>query len=239
MKEISEPAGASGGSEPSGSDDGVRIIPPPQHNFQDAAARALSAVRAQPDEQLEWLGARRQADRWLLPALDDVLVVDPGDGAVRTSRGRTVGPWWQILTLHYLSASARPAAEPPKVTFADLPAGRAYAAVYRQRVTERLCGTVGRDRPSLARAGEELGGRAVAGGDLAFEFQVFPHLRARLIWYEGEDDDAPEGQARASEPVLPPSAVLLLPPNVEAFLSVEDIVVLSERIVSRLSGGRF
>ena len=238
MKEISEPAGASGESETSGSGDGVRIIPPPQHNFQDAAARALSAVRAQPDEQLEWLGARRRADRWLLQVLDDVLTVDPGDGAVGTSRGGTVGPWWQILTLHYLSASARPAAEPPKVTFADLPAGRAYAGVYRQRVTERLCRTVGCDRRSLARAGEELGGQAVAGGDLAFEFQVFPRLRARLIWYEGEDE-APAGQAGASAPLLPPSAVLLLPPNVEAFLSVEDIVVLSERIVSRLSGGGF
>jgi len=48
----------------------------------------------------------------------------------------------------------------------------------------------------------------------------------RLIWRAGEDE-------------LPPSAVGLLPDSAEAFLSMEDVVVFSERIVSRPPGGTF
>ncbi len=201
-------------------------VPPPQQNLQQAAALALTAVRAQPIEQLQWLGARRQGDRWALPVLDELLSIDLDDGAVRTSEGRRAGGLWQVLTLHYLSASGRPVAGPPRVSFAHLPAGMAYAGVYHQRVIERLCRTVGRDRSSLCRAARALGGRAVSGGDASFDFQPYPRVRVRLVWYAGDED-------------LPSSGVMLLPETIEAFLAVEDIVVLSERIVSRLSGGRF
>jgi hypothetical protein len=214
-------------------------VPPAQQNLQEAAALALSAARAQPPEQLEWLGGRPRADRWRLEVLDDVLTVDLAEGAVRTSEGRAVGPWWQILTLHYLATSSRPAASPPEVTFAALKAGRAYAGVYQKRVIERLCRTVGRDRASLLEAARRLGGQTVAAGDAAFDFQVYPRLRLRLVWYAGEEAPPAEHELQDLEPRLPPSAALLLPSNIEAFLAVEDIVVLSERIVSRLSGGRF
>lgn len=205
---------------------GSRRLPPLQQNFEDAVVRGLAAVRAQPVEQLAWLGARRAGERWALAVLDDVLSLDLADGTVRTSDGRITGPWWQILTLHYLSATSRPGERPPEVTFASLPEGRGYASVYQQRVIERLCRTVGLDGETLAQAGRELGGTAVPGGDAGFDFQVYPRIRLRLIWYAGDEE-------------LPPSAVMLLPENVQAFLPVEDIVVLSERIVSRLSGGRF
>jgi len=214
-------------------------VPPPQQNLREAAALALSAVRAQSREQLEWLGGRPRADRWRLEVLDDLLTVDLAEGSVRTSEGQTVGPWWQILTLHYLATSSRPAQPPPEVTFAVLPAGRAYAAVYQQRVIERLCRSVGRDRASLLEAGQRLGGKTVDAGDAAFDFQVYPRLRLRLVWYAGEQEPPANHELHDPEPRLPPSAVLLLPSNIEDFLAVEDIVVLSERIVSRLSGGRF
>jgi len=209
-------------------DESIRgpAVPPPQRNLQQAAARALAVVRGQPVEQLRWLGARARDDRWDLPVLEELLSIDLDDGAVRTSEGRPVGPFWQVLTLHYLSTSGRPAAGPPSVSFAHLPSGMAYAGVYRQRVIERLCRTVGREGDSLRRAARALGGRAVSGGDAGFDFQPYPRIRIRLVWYAGDDE-------------LPPSGVMLLPQTIEAFLTVEDIVVLSERIVSRLSGGRF
>ena len=58
------------------------------------------------------------------------------------------------------------------------------------------------------------------------DFQVYHRVRVRLIWYAGDEE-------------LAPSAVFLLPVNIESFFCLEDIVVLSERIVSRLAGGRF
>ncbi len=214
-------------------------VPPPQQNLRAAAALAFSAVRAQSPQQLEWLGGRPRADRWQLEVLDDALTVDLAEGAVRTSEGRTVGPFWQILTLHYLATSSRPAQPPPEVTFAALPAGRAYAGVYRQRVIERLCRSVGRDRASLLGAAGRLGGKTVDAGDAAFDFQVYPRLRLRLVWYAAEQAQPANHEPQNLEPGLPPSAVLLLPRNVQDFLAVEDIVVLSERIVSRLSGDCF
>ena len=203
-----------------------RPVPPPQHNLRTAAARALAAVRAQDPEQLQWLGARPQDERWAVPVLDEVLSADLDDGAVRRADGQAVRPWWQILTLHYLSVTGRPAERAPEVTFADLPGGRGYASVYQQRVIGRLCGTAGRDKQTLCRAGAALAGTPVSAGDVAFDLQAFPRIRLRLIWYAGDEE-------------LPPSAVMLLPENIRAFLAVEDIVVLSERIVSRLGGGGF
>lgn len=214
-------------------------VPPPQRNYEEAAARALMLVRKQPAEELEWLGARRVGDRWELPILDDVLTVELQGGAVRDSAGRPVGPWWRVLALHYLAVPDRPKQEAPATTFADLPSGRSYVPVYRQRVIERLCRTAGRDRKTLRRAGEVLGGKVLRdsaesgsapgtppAGDLVFEFQVFPRVQFRVVWFAGDEE-------------LAPSASVLMPGNIESFLPLEDIVVLSERLIARLGGGRF
>jgi hypothetical protein len=66
----------------------------------------------------------------------------------------------------------------------------------------------------------------VAAGDAAFDFQVFPRFSMRLIWHAPDEE-------------FPPTATLLLPPNVESYFVAEDIVVLSEGLVSRLSGRPF
>lgn len=218
---------------------GRPAVPPPQRSYEESAARALAVVRAQPAEQLAWLGATPTGGGCSLRVLEDVLTVDLETGTVRDPAGRVAGPWWRVLVLHYLSVSSRPAEQPPGVTFADLPGGRAYASVYQRRVIERLCRTAGRDGPTLRRAGEDLAGRVVRdsaeglvappappAGDLVMEFAAFPRVTVQLAWYAGDEE-------------LTPSAALLLPSNVESFFCLEDIVVLSERLVSRLAGGRF
>ena len=113
-----------------------------------------------------------------------------------------------------------------EVTFADLPSARTYAGVYHQRAIARLCATAGKDAERFTASALAVGGRAATGGDAAFEFDVFPRLSVRAIWY-------------AADAEFPPSATLLLPRNIEAYLCTEDIVVLSERLVSRLGGRGF
>jgi len=201
-------------------------VPPPQQNLSEAISRAVSAFRRQSPEQLEWLGAKRDGEMWKLLVMNESMTIDAASGDVTAAGGRPIGPWWQVLTLHYLAVTGRPHTRPPAIGFAELPAGRAYAPVYHQRVIARLCRTVGCDEASLQEAACAVGGQAVAGGDLAFDFQALPRITLRLVWYAGDEE-------------LSPSAVLLLPDNVESFFCVEDIVVLSERLVLLLGGGRF
>ena len=45
----------------------------------------------------------------------------------------------------------------------------------------------------------------------------------RVIWYAADEEFAP-------------SATLLLPANIESYFGIEDVVVLSERVVAWLAG---
>ncbi len=201
-------------------------VPPPQENLKVATERGFDAVAGQSAEQLRWLGAEPAEVRWRLRVLDDVLEVDLAARRVTTSAGTDVGPAWRILVLHYLAVEARPEPLPPEVTFADLRTARSYSGVYQGRVIARLCATAGRDAERLHAAVQSLGGREVAEGDAAYEFDVFPRVRVRLIWHAPDDE-------------FPPSATLLLPSNIESSFCSEDVVVLSEQLVARLGGRAF
>jgi hypothetical protein len=201
-------------------------VPAAQDNLARAAEMAFASVAGQSDGQLLWLGAQRQGAAWQLPVLDDTFRVDLPAGRITTSAGRAVGPHWSILVLHYLSTASRPERRRAEATFADLAAARSYAGVYHQRVIARLCATVGRDAQALSAAARRLGGQAAEAGDLAFDFDVFPRLAMRLIWHAADEEFAA-------------SATLLMPENIESYFSSEDIVVLSERLVSRLAGRPF
>jgi len=200
--------------------------PPPQDNLDRAKQLGFDALREQPEEQIAWLGAHAAPGAWLLPVLGDQLCVDPTARRVTTSDFQPIGPAWTILALHYLAIQGRPAALPPQVTFADLPTARSYASVYQGRVIARLCATAGRDIGRLRAAAEGLGATAAEGGDVALDFHPFPRLSLRLIWHAPDDE-------------FPPSASLLLPANIEQYFCSEDIVVLSECLVSRLGGRPF
>jgi len=218
---------------------------PAQDNLARAAEMAFAAVAGQSDQQLLWLGAQRLSGTgvppvlggdapakypwhaaWQLPVLGDLFHVDLPASRITTSAGREVGLPWAILALHYLAISARPEPRPPQTTFAELATARSYSGVYHQRVIARLCATAGRDAQTLSAAAGALGGRRAEAGDLAFDFDVFPRLSLRLIWHAPDEE-------------FPPSATLLMPENIEAYFSSEDIVVLSERLVARLGGRPF
>lgn len=200
--------------------------PPPQDNYRVAVEKAVEAIGRQTPEQSAWLGAVERGGLWLVPVLEDTLAIDSATGRVTTSAGSAVQVTWQVLVLHYLAVSARPLPQTPEVSFADLPSGRGYAGVYDKRVIKRLCGTAGRSLDTLRRAAEGLGGRQAEGGDAAFRFGVFPRLPVHLIWYAADEE-------------FPPSATILLPGNTEEWFCTEDIVVLCESLVARLSGRPF
>jgi hypothetical protein len=201
-------------------------VPPTQDHYERAAKKGFQAVAAQSDGQLVWLGAERSGGRWRLPVLEDVLEIDLPASQITTAAGEAVGEAWRILVLHYLAVADRPARCDPGITFADLRESRTYDSVYQGRVIGRLCATAGRSEEKLRTAAAQLAGRAAQGGDLAFDFDLFPRLTVRLIWHAPDDE-------------FPPSATLLLPTNIEAYLPAEDIVVYSECLVARLGGRPF
>ena len=164
---------------------------------------------------------------WRLEALDRVFLVDIDARRLRTADepDLPVDVRWTILVLHYLLA---PVPAPPPVgviSFEEIPSARGYAGPYRGRVIGRFLATAGRDRATLSEAARALGGRPEPqeAGGLAFRFLMFPLVPVTVVWYEGDDE-------------LPPGAGFLYAGNVASILEVEDIVVMSERLVSRLDG---
>jgi hypothetical protein len=201
-------------------------VPPPQKNLDRATELAFDDLGGQAEEQLVWLGAKSVGTAWRVSVLEDALDVDLSASSVTTSAGQPVGPHWRILALHYLGIRTQPERLAPEVTFADLATARSYAGVYHQRVVARLCATAGRDAQTFRTAASAVSGHRALGGDEAFDFDVFPRLTLRLIWHAPDEE-------------FPASATLLLPANIESYFCSEDVVVLSECLVSRLGGRSF
>lgn len=200
-----------------------REIPAPQDNYARAVRMAFANLTDQSLDQLRWLGAEPLTGGCRIAVLDEQFTIDVDQQRISTSTGRLVGPVWSVLALHYLGVRPRPEQQVPEIAFADLADARTYAGVYQGRVVRRLCAKTGRDAQTLAEACRAVGGRAVAGGDLAYEFSMFPRLTIRLVWHAPDEE-------------FPPSATFLLPANIGEYFCTEDIVVLSEALVSRLGG---
>ncbi|KKL15738.1 hypothetical protein LCGC14_2502600, partial [marine sediment metagenome] len=93
-------------------------------------------------------------------------------------------------------------------------------------VIRRLCATAGRDEQTLRAGADALDAQSFQAGDLAFDLKPFPLVTVRIIWHAPDEE-------------FGSSATMLLPKNIESFFCSEDIVVLSEQMISRLSGKPF
>jgi len=203
----------------------------PQTNYQVAFERGLELARDQSVAALAALGAERADDgTYRLRVLDATFSVDLERGAISLAddkppapEGANVGLAWQILALHYLSASPPRPSAARWMSFADFQDARGYTPVYRGRVLHRLCGTVGRDRESFVAACHHLDGQPMDWADESFRFEVFPRLPIVVTWYYGDDE-------------FPPNASFLYRDDVLAFVPLEDVIVLSEALVGRLRG---
>jgi hypothetical protein len=196
---------------------------PKQENLVIAVSRGLEALRRQSESMLAWLGADRDdLGRIRLRVLDSPMSVDFETGRLVFENGEPVDTRWQVLVIHYLGAPAPVEPTGREIVFADIPDSRGYQGVYENRVIKRLCHTAGRTAESLTRASQAIGGEACSGeGDLAFCFHVLPRVALRLVWSAGDED-------------FPPNAAFLFQSNVCGLLPPEDIVVLSELVVSQM-----
>jgi hypothetical protein len=195
--------------------------------YEVAFHRSLEALRTRDAGTLIALGAVSVGDRrYELPVLEWRYRIDLVTGTVTHANDGAAGDVpmvWRILVLHYL-ASRRPDSVMTRwVSYAEFQDVRGYEKVFRGRVMGRLCATAGRSREAFTAAGQRLRGQPFPEGDAGFRFQVFPRLAVAIAWFSGDDE-------------LPPSVSFLLPDNALDFLPLEDLVVLSESVVSRLQG---
>lgn len=205
------------------------MIKPPERQspYQEALARAFEAVRTRNSQYLSALGAVETGSGcYELPVLEGRFLVNLSEEKISVKGNRAeaeagIRVEWQILALHYLSARPPYPKFARWISFGDIMEARGYEGVHRSRVLDRLCATAGRDRDTFVEAGLHLGARHFEGGDQGFRFQVFPSIPVVIAWYAGDEE-------------FKPNASFLYPDNIMSFLSVEDIVVLSERLVGRL-----
>ncbi len=206
-------------------------IPVKQENYRIAVSQGFEQAGARPAPALEALGAEICGDgRFRLPVLNSVFTVDlPGRDisfSTPTPEGTSsgsVGVMWQILALHYLCGDIPRNDGFRWVSFADFQEIRGYQSVYQGRVISRFCATAGRSIEQFQQAGERHGGAPLRLGDAAYHFQVFPRSPLRVVWYAGDGE-------------LPAGATILYPDNILTILPLEDVIVLSEGLVSRLQG---
>jgi len=208
----------------------MRVDLPRQDNYRLALEKAWDRLEGRPPGDFVRLGAAEAPGKGAcvrLPVLEAVFEIDLPNRrmAVAGAPGgsREVSTAWGILALHYLQADVPVPAPTGLVSFEEMPEARGYAAPYRGRVIERFCRTVGRSRESFLSAARALGGQEVSGGDCAVRLMVFPRLPVTIVWYKGDDEFAP-------------GASFLYEDVVSSVLVTEDIVVASERLVSRLCG---
>jgi hypothetical protein len=202
-----------------------------QTNYQVAADHGFEAARWQTAETLADLGAKVGPDDVCrLPVLNAVFEIDFTERTVTfiqsgpegTIEG-AVGKRWEILALHYLCARMPAGGPAGLASFADFPDARGYQSVYEGRVVRRLCATAGRNLESFIAAAERIGGRVAPFGDVGYQFDVFPKAPVIVPWYAGDED-------------FPPNVSFVYPSNIFQLLPAEDVVVLSECLVSRLQG---
>ncbi len=128
----------------------------------------------------------------------------------------------QGLILHYLNnADGTPPAE-EHITYREIPSGEFYYPAFVKRAEAPLVSVFGRDVQKLIAAAEELDGQVVPGmGDAAVSVKGFPRVTLTLVLWEGDDEFEPAGK-------------ILFDRNINHYLSVEDVAVLSGMVVYRL-----
>jgi len=182
-------------------------VPPPQNNYEIALKKAW-----------EVLGERELAQ---LTVLNQTLTIDSRRREIVLPDGNPPGIAWQILILHYLAAESPPPAK-KEITFTDIPEARGYWTPYSGRVIGRIARLFDRQADEVKARAMDLGAEPMGPGDLAFRFQVFPFAAVTLCWYQGEDD-------------LPPGATVVYQDNLPYIFCVEDIVVMTELLITLLS----
>ena len=158
-------------------------------------------------------------DMIVIPFLDRMV-------RIRCPEGTFVGPEEvpirdRILVLHYLNRATGAPLSERMVTFKELPGVEPYLPVFRKRTVERLMARFGDRVADLVEAAQAIGGHQVEYGDVGVTVPALPKVRVTFVLWHGDEEFAPSGN-------------VLFDAAISEYLPAEDVIVLTEMVVSRL-----
>lgn len=128
-----------------------------------------------------------------------------------------------IMIVNYLSFTENDMDRTNKwVSLKEIPNGGMmfYPAFYKSSIVN-LIKVFGNDSSKLRSCAENLGGKEIKMGDVAFEFQVFPKVFSSIVVWEGDDE-------------VKPSATILFDSSVQYMMHVESIIGLAGYIINKV-----
>lgn len=186
--------------------------------FEKARARLQNAdpVILSLQTDIDWDEANQQFSFY---SLGKKYTISFPQGDVLAENGKPTGPVFALLSLHYLLS--RPTLPQGNwISFKEIPGGPIYQAPFQARTIGRLFRIVNNLSP-LEKACEKLNGKKMAGGNMAYQFNLFPRVPLGLVCWEGDDE-------------FPPSGNVLFDANAKHFLTTEDYAALGEYFVGQL-----
>lgn len=128
----------------------------------------------------------------------------------------------RILMLHYLvTAKGTPPTGKP-IGFKQLPGGCFEHGSFSREILAPLLDRFGKEPERLLEAAAKLGGVKASYGNVAVSIKAFPRVSVIIVLWRGDDE-------------FPPNASILFDSTVTDYLSTEDMTVLCERIVEKLT----
>jgi hypothetical protein len=128
----------------------------------------------------------------------------------------------RILVLHYVEKASGAPLSGRLVGFDQLAGGRFYGSAFRKRVELPLARMFATGPSRLAEAAGKLGGTPGNHGDASAVLLPLPRVPMTLIVWTGDDE-------------LPPNGKVLFDDTAEGYLSTEDITVLGDLVLRRLT----
>ena len=127
----------------------------------------------------------------------------------------------KLLTIRFLLNAAKAEGTGSFKTYREMPWGEVYLRQFDGRCIKRLAFSYGNRLPAFCSVMEHIGASPVRMGDAAYEVEIFPQYRLRLILWEGDEE-------------FPPSSQILFSDNFPVSFQAEDMAVMGDVLIGSL-----
>lgn len=127
----------------------------------------------------------------------------------------------RILTIRFLLAGASSRGTGKYKTYREMPWGEVYLRQFDGRCIKRLAFSYGNRLSDFQAIMEHIQALPVNHGDTAYEVEIYPDYRIRMILWEGDEE-------------FPPSSQILFSDNFPVSFQAEDMAVMGDVIIGSL-----